>query len=64
MGVGTMSGRISLLLLLVALPACGGNDIGNCTLAAAAGTWCWEGVTRNNCDAEGGEFTSISCAHS
>jgi hypothetical protein len=56
------SGRILVLLLLAAVPACGANDIGNCSLSAAAGQWCWEGVVRKDCDAEGGDFTTRSCA--
>jgi hypothetical protein len=48
--------------LFAALPACGANDIGTCALSAPAGQWCWEGVVRKNCDGEGGDFTTRSCA--
>lgn len=56
------SGRVFTLLLLATPPACGANDVGTCALYAPAGQWCWDGVIRKDCDREGGDFTSRTCA--
>jgi hypothetical protein len=57
-----MSGRVIAVLWLATLPACNGNDVGNCPSYQPQGQWCWEGVTRDSCDHVGGELTSRTCS--
>jgi hypothetical protein len=58
----TISARVlGLLLAAVMVSSCKGNDVGNCAAVYPQGRYCWQGVTRDICDGQGGQFSSKSC---
>jgi hypothetical protein len=58
----TIAARAILVSVAVALSSCNGNEIGNCPAVYPQGSYCWEGVTRDSCDSQGGQFTHQGCA--
>jgi hypothetical protein len=58
----TISVRVLGMLLAAAMIAsCNGGEIGNCAAIYPHAQFCWEGVTRDSCRSQDGQFSSLSC---